>query len=125
VTDVVSWNDGIVAADVSSATAGNQTISAVIQDPDNVTQVATGTSQTFAVVVWGRPDVTAVPSAKKITFNFSNLAGLKATITEGKVKTSVNVTTPSQVFVKKYSKGKHTLKIAVGTIVNTVTVNVP
>jgi len=125
VTDDVSWNDGIVAADVSSATAGNQTISAVIQDPDNVTQVATGTSQTFAVVVWGRPDVTAVPSAKKITFNFSNLAGLKATITEGKVKTSVNVTTPSQVFVKKYSKGKHTLKIAVGTIVNTVTVNVP
>jgi hypothetical protein len=125
-TDVVTWNDGIVAADVLSAEAGNQMISAVIQDPDNIiTQVATGTSQTNSVVVWGRQDVALLPAAKKITFNFYNLVGQKATILEGKAKTYVNITTPAQVFVKKYAKGKHKLKITVGSLVQTITVTVP
>ncbi|MCX6485809.1 MAG: hypothetical protein NTX78_04130, partial [Rhodoluna sp.] len=124
-TDVVTWNDGIVAADVLSAEAGNQMISAVIQDPDNITQAATGTSQTNSVVVWGRQDVALLPASKKITFNFYNLVGQKATILEGKVKSYFNVKLPSQTFVKKYAKGKHTLKITVGTVVKTVTVTVP
>lgn len=76
-------------------------------------------------MVWGAQAVTLVPSSKKVTFNFFNLTGIKATITEGKTKTSVNVTTPNQVFVKKYSKGKHTLKVTAGTVVKTVTVVVP
>lgn len=74
-TDSVSWNDGIVTAEATSADAGTQVIT--------------------------------------------------ATILEGKAKTYVNVTLPAQVFVKKYAKGKHTLKITVGTVVKTVTVTVP
>jgi hypothetical protein len=124
VTDAVSWNDGIVTADVTSAEAGTQVVTATIQDPDNVTQIASGTSTISSNVVWGAQAVTLAPGSKKVTFNFFNLAGLKATITEGKAKSYVNVTTPTQVFVKKYAKGKHTLKITVGTVVKTVTVTV-
>jgi hypothetical protein len=124
VTDAVSWNDGIVTADVTSAEAGTQVVTATIQDPDNVTQIANGTSTISSNVVWGAQAVTLAPGSKKVTFNFFNLAGLKATITEGKAKSYVNVTTPTQVFVKKYAKGKHTLKITVGTVVKTVTVTV-
>jgi hypothetical protein len=124
-TDAVSWNDGIVTADVTSAEAGTQVVTATIQDPDNLTQIANGTATISSNVVWGAQAVTLVPSIKKVTFNFFNLAGLRATITEGKSKSYVNVTTPTQVFVKKYSKGKHTLKVTVGTVVKTVTVTVP
>jgi hypothetical protein len=124
-TDVVTWNDGIVAADVLSAESGNQMISAVIHDPDNITQAATGTSQTNSVVVWGRQDMALLPASKKITFNFYNLVGQKATILEGKAKSYFNVTLPSQTFVKKYAKGKHKLKITVGSLVQTITVTVP
>jgi hypothetical protein len=124
-TDAVSWNDGIVTADLTSAEAGTQVVTATIQDPDNVTQIANGTSTISSNVIWGAQAVTLAPGSKKVTFNFFNLAGLKATITEGKAKSYVNVTTPTQVFVKKYTKGKHTLKITVGTVVKTVVVTVP
>jgi hypothetical protein len=124
-TDAVSWNDGIVTADVTSAEAGTQVVTATIQDPDNLTQIANGTATISSNVVWGAQAVTLVPSSKKVTFNFFNLAGLRATITEGKSKSYVSVTTPTQVFVKKYSKGKHTLKVTVGTVVKTVVVTVP
>jgi hypothetical protein len=123
-TDAVSWNDGIVTADVTSAEAGTQVVTATIQDPDNVTQIANGTATISSNVVWGAQAVTVAPGSKKVTFNFFNLAGLKATITEGKSKSYVNLTTPTKVFVKKYAKGKHTLKITVGTVVKTVTVTV-
>jgi hypothetical protein len=121
----VSWNDGIVTADLTGSEAGTQVVTATIQDPDNLTQIANGTATISSNVVWGAQAVTLVPSSKKVTFNFFNLAGLRATITEGKSKSYVNVTTPTQVFVKKYSKGKHTLKITVGTVVKTVVVTVP
>jgi len=124
VTDAVSWNDGIVTAEITAAEAGTQVVTATIQDPDNVTQIANGTSTISANVVWGAQAVTLAPGSKKVTFNFFNLAGQRATITEGKAKSYVNVTTPTQVFVKKYAKGKHTLKITVGTVVKTVTVTV-
>ena len=124
-TDAVSWNDGIVTADLSGSEAGTQVVTATIQDPDNLTQIANGTATISSNVVWGAQAVTLVPSSKKVTFNFFNLAGLRATITEGKSKSYVNVTTPTQVFVKKYSKGKHTLKVTVGTVVKTVVVTVP
>lgn len=124
-TDAVSWNDGIVTADITSTEAGTQVVTATIQDPDNVTQIENGTATITSSVVWGAQAVTLVPSSKKITFNFYNVAGLKATITEGKAKSYVTVTTPTQVFVKKYAKGKHTLKITVGTVVKTVVVTVP
>ena len=124
-TDAVSWNDGIVTADLSSTDAGTQVVTATVQDPDNLTQVASGTATVSSSVVWGAAAVTAVPSSKKITFNFYNAAGQKATIVEGKAKTSVALTSANQVFVKKYAKGKHTLKITVGTVVKTVTVVVP
>ncbi|MFM2024504.1 MAG: hypothetical protein RLZZ56_517 [Actinomycetota bacterium] len=124
-TDAVSWNDGIVTADVTSADAGTQVVTATIQDPDNVTQIASGTSTISSSVVWGAQALTLAPAAKKVTFNFYNLVGQKATILEGKAKTYVNVTLPTQVFVKKYAKGKHTLKITVGPVVKTVTVTVP
>jgi hypothetical protein len=125
VTDAVSWNDGIVTADLTGSEAGTQVVTATIQDPDNLTQIANGTATISSNVVWGAQAVTLVPSRKKVTFNFFNLAGLRATITEGKSKSYVNVTTPTQVFVKKYSKGKHTLKVTVGTVVKTVVVTVP
>jgi len=125
VTDAVSWNDGIVTADLTGSEAGTQVVTATIQDPDNLTQIANGTATISSNVVWGAQAVTLVPSSKKVTFNFFNLAGLRATITEGKSKSYVNVTTPTQVFVKKYSKGKHTLKVTVGTVVKTVVVTVP
>ena len=125
VTDAVSWNDGIVTADVTSTDAGTQVVTATIQDPDNVTQIASGTATITSSVVWGAQAVTLAPAAKKVTFNFFNLVGSKATILEGKVKSYFNVTLPSQTFVKKYAKGKHTLKITVGTVVKTVTVTVP
>lgn len=124
-TDAVSWNDGIVTADLTGSEAGTQVVTATIQDPDNLTQIANGTATISSNVVWGAQAVTLVPSSKKVTFNFFNLAGLRATITEGKSKSYVNVTTPTQVFVKKYSKGKHTLKVTVGTVVKTVVVTVP
>ena len=124
-TDAVSWNDGIVTADITSTEAGTQVVTATIQDPENVTQIANGTATITSSVVWGAQAVTLEPSSKKITFNFYNVAGLKATITEGKAKIYVTVTTPTQVFVKKYAKGKHTLKITVGTVVKTVVVTVP
>ncbi|CAB4616613.1 unannotated protein [freshwater metagenome] len=100
-------------------------VTATIQDPDNVTQIASGTATITSSVVWGAQAVTLAPAAKKVTFNFFNLVGSKATILEGKVKSYFNVTLPSQTFVKKYAKGKHTLKITVGTVVKTVTVTVP
>ncbi len=125
ITDAVSWNDGIVTADLTGSEAGTQVVTATIQDPDNLTQIANGTATISSNVVWGAQAVTLVPSSKKVTFNFFNLAGLRATITEGKSKSYVNVTTPTQVFVKKYSKGKHTLKVTVGTVVKTVVVTVP
>ena len=124
-TDAVSWNDGIVTADLTGSEAGTQVVTATIQDPDNLTQIANGTATISSNVVWGAQAVTLVPSSKKVTFNFFNLAGLRATITEGKSKSYVNLTTPTQVFVKKYSKGKHTLKVTVGTVVKTVVVTVP
>ncbi len=125
VTDAVSWNDGIVTADVTSTDAGTQVVTATIQDPDNVTQIASGTATITSSVVWGAQAVTLAPASKKITFNFYNLVGQRATILEGKTKSYVNVTLPTHVFVKKYAKGKHTLKITVGTVVKTVTVTVP
>ena len=124
-TDAVSWNDGIVTADITSADPGTQTITATVQDPDNLTQVSSGVSTVNQSVVWGAQAVTVVPEAKKITFNFYNLVGQKATITEGKSKTSVNLTLATQPLVKKYAKGKHVLKIVVGTVTKTVTVVVP
>lgn len=124
-TDVVTWNDGIVTADVTSTDAGTQVVTATIQDPDNVTQISTGTATITSSVVWGAQAVTLAPAAKKVTFNFFNLVGQRATILEGKAKSYVNVTLPTQVFVKKYAKGRHTLKITVGTVVKTVTVTVP
>jgi hypothetical protein len=123
--DTVTWNDGLVAADVTSADAGTQVVTATIQDPDNLTQIAAGTATITSSVVWGAQAVTLDPAAKKITFNFFNVSGLKATIAEGKAKFTVTVTTANQVLVKKYAKGKHTLKITVGTVVKTVTVTVP
>ena len=125
VTDAVSWNDGIVTAELTATEAGTQVVTATIQDPDNVTQISSGTATISSNVVWGAQAVTVAPGSKKVTFNFFNLAGLRATITEGKSKSYVNVTTPTQVFVKKYSKGKHTLKVTVGTVVKTVVVTVP
>jgi hypothetical protein len=124
-TDVVSWNDGLVTADITSADPGTQTITATVQDPDNLTQVASGVSTVNQSVVWGAQAVTVVPESKKITFNFYNLVGQKATITEGKSKTTVNVTLANQPLVKKYAKGKHVLKIVAGTVTKTVTVVVP
>jgi hypothetical protein len=124
-TDVVSWNDGIVTAEVSSTEPGTQTITATIQDPDNVTQIASGVSAVNQSVVWGAQAVTLAPVSKKVIFNFYNLVGQRATILEGKAKTYVNILTPTQLFQKKYAKGKHTLKVTVGTVVKTVTVTVP
>ena len=125
VTDAVSWNDGIVTAELTATEAGTQVVTATIQDPDNVTQISSGTATISSNVVWGAQAVTVAPGSKKVTFNFFNLVGSKATILEGKTKSYVNVTTPTQVFVKKYAKGKHTLKITVGTVVKTVVVTVP
>ena len=125
VTDAVSWNDGIVTAELTATEAGTQVVTATIQDPDNVTQISSGTATISSNVVWGAQAVTVAPGSKKVTFNFFNLVGSKATILEGKTKSYVNVTTPTQVFVKKYSKGKHTLKVTVGTVVKTVVVTVP
>jgi len=124
-TDVVSAADGTVTADITSADPGDQTVTATILDPDNVTQIASGTATISQTVVWGAQAVTLVPASKKVTFNFYNLVGQRATILEGKTKTYVNILTPTQVFVKKYAKGKHTLKVTVGTVVKTVTVTVP
>ena len=124
VTDAVSWNDGIVTAELTATEAGTQVVTATIQDPDNVTQISSGTATISSNVVWGAQAVTVAPGSKKVTFNFFNLVGSKATILEGKTKSYVNVTTPTQVFVKKYAKGKHTLKITVGTVVKTVVVTV-
>ena len=124
VTDAVSWNDGIVTADLTGSEAGTQVVTATIQDPDNLTQISSGTATISSNVVWGAQAVTVAPGSKKVTFNFFNLVGSKATILEGKTKSYVNVTTPTQVFVKKYAKGKHTLKITVGTVVKTVVVTV-
>ena len=123
-TDAVSWNDGIVTADLTGSEAGTQVVTATIQDPDNLTQISSGTATISSNVVWGAQAVTVAPGSKKVTFNFFNLVGSKATILEGKTKSYVNVTTPTQVFVKKYAKGKHTLKITVGTVVKTVVVTV-
>jgi hypothetical protein len=124
-TEQVSWNDGLVAADISSTDAGTQTITATIYDPEHDTQVAGGVSIVTQPVVWGAQAVTLEPTAKKITFNFFNLVGQKATITEGKSKTSVTVALANQLLVKKYAKGKHVLKIVAGTVTKTVTVVVP
>ena len=124
-TDVVTNAEGLATADITSTEAGTQVVTATIQDPDNLTQIANGTATISSSVVWGAQAVTHVASSKKITFNFYNLVGLKATITEGKAKSYVTVTTPTQVFVKKYAKGKHTLKITAGTVVKTVVVTVP
>lgn len=124
-TDVITNAEGLANADVTATEAGTQVVTATIQDPDNVTQIAGGTSTITSSVIWGAQAVTLVPGSKKVTFNFFNLAGLRATIAEGRSKSYVNLTTPTQVFVKKYSKGKHTLKVTVGTVVKTVTVTVP
>jgi hypothetical protein len=99
-------------------------VTATIQDPDNVTQIASGTATISANVVWGAHALTVVAGSKKVTFNFFNLGGLRATITEGRSKSYANVITPTQVYVKKYAKGKHTLKVTVGTIVKTFVVTV-
>jgi len=123
--DTVTWNDGLVAADITSADAGTQVVTATIQDPDNETQISTGRATINSSVVWGEPALTTVPGSKNITFSFYNLVGQRATILEGKAKTYVTITTPTQVLVKKYAKGKHTLKITVGALVRTVTVTVP
>lgn len=124
-TDVVTNSLGIATADIAATEAGTQVVTATIQDPDSVTQILDGVSNISTSVVWGAQAVTLAPGSKKVTFNFFNLAGLRATIAEGKSKSYVNVTTPTQVYVKKYAKGKHTLKITVGTVVKTVTVTVP
>ena len=124
-TDVQTWNDGIVTADITSADAGSQTVTATIQDPNNVTQIAQGTASINQTIVWGAQAVTALPESKKITFNFFNLVGQKATILEGKAKTYLTVLTANQPFVKKYTKGKHTLKVTVGSLVRTFVVTVP
>nr|MSZ95349.1 hypothetical protein [Actinomycetota bacterium] len=62
VTDAVSWNDGIVTADVTSTDAGTQVVTATIQDPDNVTQIASGTATITSSVVWGAQAVTLAPA---------------------------------------------------------------
>lgn len=121
----VSWNDGIVTADISSTDAGTQSVTATIYDPEHDTQIASGVETVNQSIVWGAQAVTLQASSKKITFNFFNLAGLKATITEGKTKTNVNLTLANQLLTKKYAKGKHVLKIVAGTVTKTVTVVVP
>jgi hypothetical protein len=123
--DVVTWVDGFVAADISSAAAGLQTVTATILDPENITQISSGTPAATSPVSWGEPDVNLVESSKKVTFTFYNLAGTKATIQEGKVKTYVKITKPYQVFVKKYTTGNHSLRISAGSVVWPIVATVP
>lgn len=125
IADLISDSEGMVSAEVGSSESGSQEITATIQDPDSVTQIAMGTSTISKTVVWGAQAVTLIASSKQVTFNFFNLVGSRATILEGKAKTYVNVLTPTQTFVKKYTKGKHTLKVTVGSVVKTVTLTVP
>ena len=124
-TDVQTNSEGLATAEVAATEAGTQVVTATVQDPNNLTQIASGVATANKSVVWGAPEITLLPEAKKITFNFFNLVGQKATITEGKSKTSVTVTLANQLLVKKYAKGKHVLKIVAGTVSKTVTVVVP
>ena len=123
--DVVTWADGLAGVELTSMEAGTQVVTATIQDPDNLTQIASGTATAAQSIVWGAQAITLEAGSKKVTFNFFNLVGFKATILEGKKKSYVTLTLPSQTFVKKYTKGKHTLKVTVGSVVKTVTISVP
>ena len=118
-------SDGIVTAEIAATGTGAQTVTATVQDPNQLTQIASGTSVASATVGWGDVSVVPVAAAKSITFNLYNLQGTKVTILEGKAKTYVTPTTGSQVLVKKYTKGKHTLKVSAGSYVRTFVVTVP
>ena len=124
-TDVQTDSNGLATANVSSSAAGTQTVTANVVDPDHVTQVAAGTASTTSAVAWGAQGVTLTPSSKHITFQFFNLTGSKATVTEGKTKFTVNVASANQTLAKTYAKGSHTIKVVAGTVTQTVTVVVP
>jgi hypothetical protein len=116
--------DGLVAADITATGTGAQTVSATVQDGNHLTQVASGTSTVNSTVNWGALAVTATPAKKSVTFDLYNLQGQKVTILEGKAKTYVTPSTGHQVFLKKYAKGKHTLKVSSGSFTQTFVVTV-
>ena len=131
-TDQVTGEDGLVTANVSAETAGDQTVTATIIDEGSQTQVgeaadiengiAAGNSTIDQTVAWGAPLVTVTPGKRKVTINFFNLSGLKATYLDGRKKSYINVTTANQISVKAVTKGKHTIKITVGSQTMTITV---
>lgn len=124
-SDVTTGADGIATAALGATESGDQTVTATIQDPDNVTQIGQGVASASAVIHWGTPVITATPSAKQVVFGFYNLAGTKATIQEKKTRSSVNILTANQGVLKKVTKGTHTYKITAGSTVRTITVVVP
>ena len=123
--DLVTNADGLVTGAIAATDAGIQTITANISDPNNLTQASTGTNSIASAVNWGAQEITASPASRAITFNLYNLVGQKITIQEGKVKSYVTPTLGNQVFLKKYTKGKHTLKVSVGSLVRNFVITVP
>ncbi|MEN9608598.1 MAG: hypothetical protein RLZZ06_529 [Actinomycetota bacterium] len=123
--DVTTGEDGLATANLASTDTGNQIVTASISDPGQVTQAASGTNTITSTIAWGAPAISATPAPKSISFGLFNLIGQKVTILEGKAKAFVTPTLGNQVFVKKYSKGKHTLKVSAGSLVRTFVITVP
>jgi hypothetical protein len=125
-TNSVLTNEyGEASVEVNATEAGAQQVTATVQDESHVTQISQGTSTASMTVNWGTPAIEATAQSKAILFTFSNLAGQRALILEGKSKTYVQVTLGQQTLLKKYTKGRHVLKITAGQTVRTVTVVVP
>lgn len=131
--DLVTDANGIVAADVTATAVGDQVVTATIQDSgtqvaeaaDEVKGIAAGNAETTNTVVWGAEGLTLTPGTKKVTMTFYNQQGKRATFYDGRKKSYINVTSPLQVIVKKISgKGKHSIRVLVGTLTKTTSVTV-
>lgn len=133
--DQVTDANGIASADITAATAGNQTVTATVQDEAQATQVAApadaqkglaaGNAEANQTVRWGAEQLTLSTSTKKVTMIFYNEQGNQATFYDGNKKSYINVTLPLQTVVKRItSKGRHSIRVVVGTLTRTASLTV-
>ena len=117
-TDPQTTNsNGIVNVSVSASTAGLQTITATVVDPDNLTQVSSGTSQVSAAIDWGAPVITMTASGRTITVTFYNLQGQSVVLLNGTSRSVVSVSTPIKVLNLRVPAGRRTVRATAGALV--------
>ncbi len=121
VGDQVTDANGVVTAALSSQAAGDQVVTATVQDPNSVTQISSGVGEVSTTVHWGVPTVTVTIVGRVITFTYYNLATLRATILDNNVRSYLQIATGTQTATKRVAAGRHVIKVTVGSVIKTVT----